>query len=326
MSSKEPSNSTNPFTIESLKEICTANGFELFGITKTELKPQDRNNISEWIDKKYYGNMKWFPERKNLLLDFQNLGFEPKSAIVLGKLYLTADSEPISKKFPFHWSKYALGKDYHKVLREKGSAVLQFLRQTLPNFSFRQTVDSVPIPEKVLGSYAGIGWIGKNTMLINETYGSFFFLSTILSNFDFTTFHESIAGVDRCGTCRKCLDACPTGALFEEYKIDANLCISHSTIEDKTINPKLDHHGWAYGCDICQDVCPWNTGKRKDRMLTNEKDFEPLGVFQKNTLEFLNVSESEFTSAFQDSAVQRISFEKFQNNLSRAVSKKNLDS
>jgi epoxyqueuosine reductase len=222
-------------------------------------------------------------------------------------------------KFPVKISRYSVGKDYHTVLKEKGTILIKYLKENYPDHHFRQGVDSLPVPEKILSRQAGIGWIGKNTNLINENLGSYFFLAVILTDLNLK---EDSPAKDRCGTCRACLDACPTGALFDEYKIDAGKCISYFTIETKKedlTQEKENFKSWVYGCDICQEVCPWNSVKaRKNKVYTKEKDFTVKDFFKRLEPEsILNLSENEFNKLKDESAMERISYSNYKRNINK---------
>ncbi|MCE9499219.1 MAG: DUF1730 domain-containing protein, partial [Leptospira sp.] len=165
--------------IISLAKSC---GFDLAGIAKAEIPEQDRLNIKSWVEKKLFGKMEWYPRNQKLRLELDGIGFKPESVIALGLLYLDENYDSVFGKFRFKFSKYAVGTDYHTVLRQKAKPMIDSLREKFPGYHFRQGVDSFPVPEKVMAREAGIGWIGKNTNLINENIGSFFFLSVILTD------------------------------------------------------------------------------------------------------------------------------------------------
>ncbi|MCB1177367.1 MAG: DUF1730 domain-containing protein, partial [Leptospiraceae bacterium] len=151
-------------------------GFNLVGFSKASIPKSDKDNINSWIQNKYYGQMNWFPKNNELRTEFKNLGFTPNSIIALGLVYNTKEYSKVTANFNFKFSRYAVGKDYHDVLREKAKPGLKYLKENFPNNHFRQGVDSLPVPEKILAREAGIGWIGKNTNLIHPELGSFFFL------------------------------------------------------------------------------------------------------------------------------------------------------
>ncbi|TGK06289.1 tRNA epoxyqueuosine(34) reductase QueG [Leptospira fletcheri] len=297
--------------LSELESLSRKNGFQLCGAAKAKVPDSDRENILEWVNSDLHGGMDWYPRNMQLRLEFSGLGFRPESVLVFASLYSDSEYEAIFGESPFRFSRYAVGEDYHTVLRRKAKEILDFLKRTFPNHSFRQGVDSLPVPEKVLAREAGLGWIGKNTNLINEEIGSFFFLTVVLTDVPLRI--ASLPAKDRCGTCDACLRACPTGAL-EAYKIDARKCISYKTIEDRS--PSVQGlHGWVYGCDICQEVCPWNRVKAKKKGLETELPELKVRDFFRNKIESLEtISEQEFDSLFRDSSVNRISYSQFRRN------------
>lgn len=307
-----------PTLSEALKYTAIQSGFDLVGISKAYIPTIDKENFQTWVTNRLYGKMDWFPKNQNLRLNFENIGFLPSSAIVLACFYLDKNYESVFNRFGFRFSRYAVGKDYHKVLRNKAKSFIQFLKTNYPENHFRQSVDTLPISEKVLAREAGVGWLGKNTNIINQKAGSYFFLSIILT--DLLLEYDSPTK-DRCGKCRACIDACPTGALFAPYRIDASKCISHHTIEDKSAyfskEIKASLNGWIYGCDICQEVCPFNKVAIKNKVcFTNEKGFYIKDFFSTSSEDnFLKLSQKEFENLVKDSAMNRISYSQFKRNI-----------
>lgn len=295
-------------------------GFDLCGFSNVELDPIDIKNINEYIVKGHFGTMDWFPKHQNIRISYENLGFKPESAICLGVLYNSREYNELSFLKNFKISRYAVGEDYHKVLRKLGNNFLKFLSDTYPGFQFRQGVDTLPISEKSLAKYAGLGWIGKNTNLISKSLGSYFFLSIILTDLRLPTERRH---TDHCGKCTKCLEACPTGALFEPYKIDSSRCISHATIEDRSenIEPFIENNlnNWIYGCDICQEVCPFNKKAESKNYYSNHKEFSPLGVFNNGSEFLINLDESEFQKLKDTSAISRITYKQWKRNISAVI-------
>ncbi len=296
--------------LEKIKQFCLAQGFDLVGFCKAEIPEKDRNNLLSWVEQGFFGKMSWYTKEvsQEIRLDLKHLGFFPKSVLVLAVVYNSPAAEETIQSQTKKVSRYALGDDYHSVLRKKANPILNELKSLYPNHSFRQSVDSLPVPEKVFARLAGIGWMGKNTNIINEELGSYFFISTILTDCEWEIpLQEEF---DRCGSCRACLDACPTGALFEPYKINANKCISHHTIEDRNIllNEETKLSDWIYGCDICQEVCPWNKTKaRRNSVKTSVDEFLPYPFWKEEDLSGEKVfSDEEFQSKFKQSAIKRI--------------------
>jgi epoxyqueuosine reductase len=304
-----------PFSLDSFNQIILDSGFPIWGITNAKIHENDKLNILSWVENKLHGDMQWFEKNMELRLDFKNLGFKPESIFV----FLVPYPDETPEEFPYLFSRYALGRDYHTAIREKIQPILQYLKNHFPDAKFRHSVDSLPIPEKILGRDAGLGWIGNNTLLINKEIGSYFFITTILSSIFFEPSTPKVS-TNHCGSCRKCMDACPTNALIAPAQIDSNLCISHNTIESKKENFKEGHnHGWLFGCDICQEVCPWNRkARRKYRKSESYKpwtDWKPIPFFQNSKEEIELMNHKEFTQTFQDSAVSRIKYSQFRRNL-----------
>ena len=290
-------------------------GFSLFGVADAVVPELDKKNILSWVEQGLAGKMDWYARNQDLRLTLNNLGFTPRSVIVLGALYQDRDYEEVFADKEFKISRYATGKDYHLVLKKRSEPLLKYLRENFPENKFRQGVDSLPVAEKVFAREAGIGWQGKNTNIINENLGSYFFLSVILTDLQLLADKPV---TDRCGTCRACLDACPTGALFEPYKIDAGKCISYHTIEDRseTFSDSVANGKWVYGCDICQEVCPWNRVKAKKReVFTINEEFKLREEFRTFTKkDFLEMTEEEFQKFVKDSAMDRITFSMWKRN------------
>ena len=243
-------------------------GFDLCGVVRAETFPE-LNRTSEWLARGYAGEMKYLADPRRG--DPQSAMPGIQSAIVgllnynTEKSLSTDPALPLDDHKPSGWiSRYAWGDDYHEVLRERLDALGESLRErfTVP-FEARAYVDTGPVQERVLAKYAGLGWLGKNTLLLNQMLGSFFFLGVILTNLDLepTLGTNELPPPDLCGSCRRCLDACPTQAFVEPYVMDARKCISYLTIELRGLIPEefrapMGNH--VFGCDICQDVCPWN--------------------------------------------------------------------
>ncbi|XDD51992.1 tRNA epoxyqueuosine(34) reductase QueG [Leptospira sp. WS92.C1] len=297
--------------ISELGGLIETSGFDLYGICKAIIPEEDKSHILSWVEKGKNGKMDWYPKNMDLRLDFKNLGFEPRSVIVLGVLYNDPEYENIFKTIPFRFSRYAIGEDYHRVLRRLAKPILKELKNRYPNNRFRQGVDSLPIPEKVLARESALGWIAKNTNLIHPEFGSYFFISVILTDLPMEIANLPVK--DRCGSCTACIDACPTGAL-EPYRIDAGKCISHHTLEDRS--PTIpDTFGWIAGCDICQEVCPWNRVKAKKKGIqTLREEFKLRPFFRENPNSILDLDENGFAKLFADSAISRMDYSMFQRN------------
>ncbi len=301
--------------ISELSPLIEECGFDFYGIGEAVIPETDRKNILTWVQEGKHGKMDWYPKNMDLRLHFKNLGFEPKSVIALGTLYNDLDYDTISKTMSFRFSRYAVGEDYHRVLRRMANPLLQELRKKFPSNQFRQGVDSLPISEKVLAREAGLGWQAKNTNLIHPEFGSYFFISVILTDLPISV--AKIPVKDRCGTCNACIDACPTNALAP-YQIDAGKCISHHTLEDRS--EKIPNtFGWIAGCDICQDVCPWNQVKaRKKGIQTEREELKTRPIFKENPESILDLDQDGFERNFGDSAISRMNFKMFRRNVELA--------
>ena len=257
-------------------------GFDLCGVVRVEAFPE-LAHFEEWLARGYAGEMGYLedPRRRNPALIQENL----RSAIVCGLSYNTSfpysvDAAAAESAEPRGWiSRYAWGRDYHELLWEKLNTLAAFLREGFPGpFAARAYADTGPVVERIFAKYAGLGWLGKNTLLLNESQGSWFFLGVILTSLDLTPSLATAEAppADLCGNCRQCLDACPTGALVEPYVLDARRCISYLTIELRGNIPAefrgaMGRH--VYGCDICQDVCPYN----RKAPVTPLAEFQPRG-------------------------------------------------
>ncbi|MEI7802514.1 MAG: tRNA epoxyqueuosine(34) reductase QueG, partial [Bacteroidota bacterium] len=231
-------------------------GFDFCGIAKAEFLSDDARRLENWLQQGMHGKMhymeNWFDKR----VDPRKLVPDAKSVISLMLNYFPEEMQ--QKDLP-KISKYAFGTDYHFVIKEKLKDLLSFINENIGEVNGRAFVDSAPILERTWAQKTGLGWIGKNGMLINKNAGSYFFLAELI--LDIELYYDSLMTADYCGTCTKCIDACPTDAILPDKVVDGSKCISYLTIELKNEIPtefknKMD--GWAFGCDVCQDVCPWN--------------------------------------------------------------------
>ncbi|MBM9575744.1 tRNA epoxyqueuosine(34) reductase QueG [Leptospira sp. 201903070] len=298
--------------ISELAPLIEECGFDLFGICEAVIPEEDQKNILSWVQEGKHGKMDWYPKNMDLRFHFRNLGFEPKSVLTLGTLYNDPEYDIFCKTMSFQFSRYTIGEDYHEVLRKLAKPLLSELRKKFPNHQFRQGVDSLPVPEKVLAREAGLGWQAKNTNLIHPDLGSYFFLTVILTDLPIVV--ANVAVKDRCGTCSACIDSCPTGALAP-YQIDAGKCISHHTLEDRS-STIPNTFGWIAGCDICQDVCPWNDVKaRKKGIQTRREEFKTRSIFKEDPNSILDLDERGFEKTFGDSAISRMNFSMFRRNV-----------
>jgi len=305
-------------------------GFNLCGVVRAEKFPE-LHNMADWLERGYAGEMKYlFDPRRE---DPHTAMLAARSIIVCLLNYNTQHPLSTEATFPRQdgqvrgWiSRYAWGDDYHEVLLERLDKLIALIRESFPEpFDARAYVDTGPVQERVLAKYAGLGWLGKNTLLLNEAFGSYFFLGVILTTLDLrpTLGEGEIPPPDLCGNCRQCLDACPTQAFVEPYVLDARRCISYLTIElrgriPEELREPMGNH--VFGCDICQDVCPWN----RSAPISPLAQFEPRALsprhhdpsekspnLQADSLSLprlellLSLSEADFRELFRGSPIKR---------------------
>lgn len=289
---------TNQIVIEKAKQL----GFDLVGFAKADLLEDEIKKYQQWLDKGYQASMgymeKNFSKRKNV----KEILPTAKSVISLALNYYSSEnhSNEIDKG---KVSRYAWGKDYHLVIWQKLDELETTLKELEPELETLSYVDTGPVMDKAWAVRAGIGWMGKHTNIINPDYGSWFFIATIITNYGFD---YSAIITDHCGTCTACIDACPTKAIVQEYVVDANKCISFQTIENKNEIPaelKGKFDNWIFGCDICQDVCPWNIKFAQETAL---KEFQPEDGNKEIELKSIKeMSDEDFKKKFSDSPISR---------------------
>lgn len=290
----------NDFTFE-IKSKATEIGFEKIGVA--EIKPMNnaKLNLEKWISKGNHASMDWIEKRKNERGDIYNYFPEAVSIISVGMNYFSGyQQSDLSSEFKF--SNYAWGDDYHKVLKKRLKILLEWIKNASPEIKGVVCVDTSPVMEKVWAEKAGLGWQGKHTNLITRDYGSWLFLGEIILNIPLEYDKPFID--DLCGTCTACIDDCPPGAL-SEYEIDSKKCISYQTIEHRGDfdEPSIDLDSWIYGCDICQEVCPWN---KKFAKITEEKSFYPRNeIIEYSDGDWKQLNEDQFRKIFKDSPAKR---------------------
>lgn len=262
----------------SLKNLKDSGPWDLVGVSPPELSKIHQQRFMEWLQRDTPPGLDYIKKRKAERLDPRKYMASVKSILVFGEYYYSGWA-----KGPIKVSNYAWDDDYHLRLRQKCQRSLEFLQQTYPKLEARICVDTSPHLEKILAVQAGIGWQGKNTLLLNEAGGSQYFLATLLTDLPLSSFEQTSTATDRCGSCRKCIEACPTDAL-QDYQLDAHKCISYWNLEHKTDfdSSTPDFQSWIAGCDICQEVCPWNSKlipldeRESDLQSLGEKDFADL--------------------------------------------------
>ena len=293
-----------------VKKLAKQIGFSSCGISKARFLQEEEKNFENWLKKGYQGTMSYLEKNFDKRLDPQKLVPGAKSVISLTYNYFPQKKTLNENSFII--SKYAYGKDYHFIIKDKLKALFNLLKKEIGNIEGRVFVDSAPIHERAWAKISGLGWIGKNSLLLNKKMGSYFFLAEIICDLDLE-YDSSVS--DHCGTCTKCIDACPTDAITESQVLDANKCISYLTIENKNEIPKelsKSFNNYIFGCDICQDVCPWNKFAKPH----NEKEFLPKEELSKFTKkEWQELTNETFNKIFKNSAVKRTKFEGLKRNI-----------
>jgi epoxyqueuosine reductase len=295
-----------------IKEICKSYGFFKIGISKAEPLAKESEYLKQWLGEGRNADMDWLAQNTDKRTDPSLILPDVKSIISLAYLYNTPFTRAESPDIP-KIARYAWGEgDYHKIIKKKLKEICKSIELYLTDVKMIYYVDDGPIMEKRWAVKSGIGWQGKNTVVINPEYGSFFFIADILINVELET-DTPIENL--CGSCKLCLKSCPTGALYEEYKLDANLCIAYHTIESKKEIPdNIDLNNWIFGCDICQDACPYN----KKKFFTTDKSFYPKqSIFNKTREELLKMTEGEFNTEFTGTPIKRAKYERWRRNLEK---------
>lgn len=293
-----------------IKEKAHQQGFQFCGISKAEFLKEEASKLEQWLKTGMHGKMAYMENHFDKRLDPTKLVEGAKSVITL--LYSYYPEKPLPTENNYKIAKYAYGKDYHFVIKEKLKHLFEKIREEAGDVCGRIFVDSAPVMERAWAKKSGLGWIGKNSLLLNKNMGSFFFLAEIILDLEL----EYDGPVkDYCGTCTRCMDACPTDAIPAPQVVDASKCISYFTIELKENIPaayKGQMEDWIFGCDICQDVCPWNRFSKYH----NEKAFAPhekLSTMNKKDWEEL--SQEMFHEIFKNSAVKRAKYEGLKRNI-----------
>lgn len=285
-----------------LKSEAKRIGFDLIGIAPA-VSPPGLPNFQEWLKRGFAGEMAWLPGRENAYSHPNNVLPRVQSIVMLGLNYRTEDPPP-SAPGAARVSRYAWGeRDYHDLLRERLKALADFLHRERPGCRTRGVVDTAPLLERDFARLAGLGWFGKNTLLINKQAGSWLFLSALLTDVELDS--DEPHSTSHCGTCTRCLDVCPTDAFPEPYVLDARKCIAYLNIELKGPIPHELREGmgdWLFGCDLCQDVCPWN--RKAPR--TSEQTFQPRAELRPaDGANLLRLSPVEFERRFQGTPLER---------------------
>ena len=283
-----------------LKHRARALGFDLVGIAPVKTFPETEF-YPKWLERGYAGEMRYLERQKPARMDPNSILPDARSVVVCALNYNTAKPPTSYDRMRAWISRYAWGEDYHEILKAKLERLARSIEEQSPTRT-RTYVDTGPLLERVFAKYAGIGWFGKNTCIINEKTGSWLFLGCIITDVDFAC---DTPVPDRCGTCTRCIDACPTGAILEPYVLDSRKCISYTTIElrgeiAEDSRKGIGHH--LFGCDICQDVCPWN--RRAPQ--SSDPAFQPKqDLFWPELERLLDLNDDEWHSLIRGTAMKR---------------------
>lgn len=292
-----------------IKQEAKRLGFDFCGISKAEFLEEEAPRLENWLKQNRHGKMEYMENHFDKRLDPRLLVDDAKSVVSLLYNYYPGQTQnPDAPKI----SKYAYGLDYHEVIKDKLKEFLNTLKEQIGDVNGRAFVDSAPVLDKAWAKKSGLGWIGKNANLINKQQGSFFFIAELIIDLELD-YDGPIA--DYCGTCTRCIDACPTQAIVEPFVVDGSKCISYFTIELKEAIPedfknKLDN--WAFGCDVCQDVCPWNrfsVPHQEPQFINN------TGLLNYSAAEWNDMTEEVFSTVFKNSAVKRTKYKGLKRNL-----------
>ncbi|WP_396189061.1 tRNA epoxyqueuosine(34) reductase QueG [Flavobacterium sp.] len=284
-------------------------GFLSCGISRADFLEQEAPRLEKWLNKNYHGKMAYMENHFDKRLDPRLLVDGAKSVVSLLLNYYPSEIQnPASYKI----SKYAYGEDYHFVIKEKLKELLQFIQEEIGEVNGRVFVDSAPVLDKAWAAKSGLGWIGKNANLITQKVGSFYFIAELIIDLEL---EYDLPTTDHCGTCTACIDACPTQAIIQPYVVDGSKCISYFTIELKDNLPqemKGQFNDWVFGCDVCQEVCPWNRFAKPHQ----EPLFEPKAeLLQFSKRDWQELTKETFNKVFKNSAVKRTKFEGLMRNI-----------
>ena len=305
-----------------IRRQALALGFAKVGIARAEELSEEGGRLRQWLGRGYHGEMKWMERDPGQRADPRKLFPEARSVVAVAMNYYTPHEHEAGTArgardqevfLTGKVSRYAWGDDYHDVVGDKLRELLAQIKEQSPEAEGKVCVDIQPTMDKAWAERAGLGWIGKHTNLITREYGSWVFIGELVLNLELE--YDELAVADQCGSCTLCIDACPTGAIAEPYVVDSNLCISHATIESRAseIRPEVaaNLEGWLYGCDICQDVCPWN----QITEATSESRFEPReGNVNASLSDVLELTPEAYAARFRRSAMKRAKLAGLQRN------------
>lgn len=292
-----------------IKEEALRLGFLSCGISKAEFLEDEAPRLEEYLEKERNGKMQYLENHFDKRLDPTKLVEGSKSVISLLYNYFPEEEQG---EDTYKISKYAYGQDYHFVIKDKMKSLMQFIQEEIGEVGGRAFVDSAPVMDKAWAARSGLGWVGKHSLLLRKQVGSYHFVSELILDLDL---EYDTPVTDHCGSCTACIDACPTQAIVEPYKVDGSKCISYFTIELKDELP-LSEQGkfddWMFGCDVCQDVCPWN----RFSSAHNEPLFDPHpDLLQLNKKDWEEITQEVFSIIFKKSAVKRTKFSGLKRNI-----------
>ncbi|HRO76220.1 MAG TPA: tRNA epoxyqueuosine(34) reductase QueG [Crocinitomicaceae bacterium] len=293
-----------------VKEIASELGFDFCGISKAEFLSEEAPRLEEYLQKGKQGQMHYLENYFDMRTDPRILVPGAKTVVSLLLNYFPSQKQnPNSYKL----SKYAYGEDYHDVIKKKLRHFLDLIRERIGEVDGRAFTDSAPVMDKAWAQKSGLGWLGKNGLIVRPQNGSFFFIAELIIDLEL---QPDAPMKDYCGSCTKCIDACPTGALDEPYKVNGSKCISYLTIElkDALLPNEFQNkmNDWMFGCDICQDVCPWNRFSKPHNVL----EFEPrTGLLDMHYEDWHELTQDVFSQFFSKSAVKRTKFSGLQRNI-----------
>jgi len=287
-------------------------GFDACGFAKARRLEKEERRLEEWLKQDRHGEMSWMEKYFDKRVDPTRLVPGSKSVVSVIASYFDKRHKELmdDHKHP-QIAKYAQGRDYHRVFKKKLKKLFNYTRELVGDITGRVFVDSAPVLDKAWAVKAGIGWLGKNSNVLNKKAGSFFLIGEMITDVEFS---YSTQKTDHCGTCTRCIDACPTNAIYEPYQVDSTKCISYFTIELKDEIPeefRKDIGEWLFGCDICQDVCPWND----DVIFSKIDDFKPREYLLDKDIDYWKELDiNQYDELFRGSALRRAKFEKFKHN------------
>ena len=293
----------------SIKTEAKRLGFLSCGVSKSDFLEEEAPRLEKWLNNNMHGEMGYMENHFDKRLDPRLLVEGSKSVISLLLNYFPEETQVADT---YKISKYAFGQDYHHVIKSKLRELQEFIFEEIGEVNGRAFVDSAPVLDKAWAAKSGLGWIGKNSNLLTQQVGSFYFIAELIVDIELEYDH---AVTDHCGTCTACLDACPTQAIVEPYVVDGSKCISYFTIELKNelpIDVKGSFDDWMFGCDVCQDVCPWNRFSKPHKEPLFNPNPELLSMTKKDWEE---ITEDVFQKVFKKSAVKRTKFEGLSRNI-----------